>query len=500
MFTNSDTSEPIQCETRRVAAIELINQLQQENAELRHENEQLKTFIEGLLEQIQILQCKVGELQGKLSKNSSNSSKPPSSDGLKKPLKTRSQRGKSGKKPGGQKGRKGSTLNQIGKPDHIVVHTPVICTGCGRSLSGVEIGAIEKRQVFDVPEPKIEVTEHQAETKTCPCCGDTSKGVFPENVRAPVQYGGRVQALVAYFQHQHFVPVERACQIFEDVFGVKISPGTCAGIDRKLFKNLEAFEANLKTYLLATKVLHFDETGMRCGKKLHWVHVASSESATFYGIHTKRGGEAIEDFDILPQYQGTAVHDHWFPYFAYEQVTHGLCNAHHLRELDYMYKQGKEAWASDLQKLLLGAKKEVKKHRDQGQLPQHVRLQIEKQYAQIIAVGYEYHATLPPLPRGKRGRQKQRVGKNLLDRLKDKQRCVLLFMYAFEVPFTNNLGEQDVRMNKVKQKISGCFRQFHGGEIFCRIRSYISTARKQGWKIWDSLIEAISGDPRLLPV
>jgi transposase len=498
MFTNSDTSEPIQCETRRVAAIELIHQLQQENAELRQENEQLKMFIEGLSEQIQILQCKVEELQGKLSKNSSNSSKPPSSDGLKKTPKTRSQREKSGKKPGGQKGRKGSTLKQVEKPDHVIVHTPVSCTGCGSSLAGVESGATEKRQVFEIPEPKIEVTEHQAETKTCPCCGDTSKGVFPENVRAPVQYGERVQALAAYFQHQHFIPVERTCQIFEDVFGVKVSPGTCASVDRKLFKNLEGFETNLKAYLLGAKVLHFDETGMRCGKKLHWVHVASSESATFYGIHTKRGGEAIEDFDILPQYQGIAVHDHWFPYFTYKQVTHGLCNAHHLRELDYVHKQEKEDWAADLQKLLLEAKKEVKNH--QGQLPQDIRLRIETQYAQIIAAGYEYHATLPPLPRGKRGRRKQRVGKNLLDRLENKQSCILLFIYDFEVPFTNNLGEQDVRMNKVKQKISGCFRQFHGGEIFCRIRSYISTARKQGWKIWNSLTEAVSGEPRLLPV
>jgi len=161
------------------------------------------------------------------------------------------------------------------------------------------------------------VAEHQAETKICPCCGDTSKGIFPENVKALVQYGERIRALVAYFQHQHFVPVERTCQIFEDVFGAKISPGTCAHIDQKLFKNLETFEVNLKMHLLAAKVLHFDETGMRCGKKLHWVHVASSESATFYGIHAKRGKEAIEDFDVLPQFQGTAVHDHWFPYFTY---------------------------------------------------------------------------------------------------------------------------------------------------------------------------------------
>jgi transposase len=500
MFEKSTSNDLNPCMTKGTSNLELISQLQKKNA-------QLEAVIENLSEQNHLLQLKLENfqvklehLQGILAKNSSNSSKPPSSDGLKKPPKTRSQRGASGKKPGGQKGRKGTTLNRVEKPDYIVIHAPTACTGCGFNLEKVESNRSENRQVFEVPEPKIEVTEHQAVVKTCPCCGITSKGKFPESIKAPVQYGERIQALAVYFQHQHFVPIDRTCQIFKDVFGVTISPGTCANIDQKLFKNLEIFEANLKTYLLAAKVLHFDETGMRCDKKLNWVHVTSSESATFYGIHKNRGQEAIEAFNILPQFSGIAIHDHWFPYFTYEQVTHGLCNAHHLRELDYMYNEEKEEWASEMRKLLLKAKKEVKRSQGQGVLLKDCQLEIEKQYAQIIASGYEYHATLPPLPKGKRGRQKQRAGKNFLDRLRDKQSCVLLFMYDFNVPFTNNLGEQDIRMNKVKQKISGCFRKFHCGEIFCRIRSYISTARKQKWKIWDSLIEAIRGSPRLLPV
>ena len=202
--------------------------------------------------------------------------------------------------------------------------------------------------------------------------------------------------------------------------------------------------------------------------------------------------------NILPQFKGTAVHDHWLPYFTYHQITHGLCNTHHLRELTFIHEQQKEDWAKEMKDLLILAKNEVEKCREQGFLPRETRLQYEQAYEKITAGGLEYHALLPPLPKGKRGRQKQRDGKNLLDRLKKKRSCVLLFMCDFSVPFTNNQGEQDIRMVKLKQKISGCFRILKGGEIFCRIRSYISTARKQGWDIWDALADAIRGSPRLL--
>jgi transposase len=296
----------------------------------------LELRIQQLEKRIQEQDAKIHELEARLSKDSSNSSKPPSSDGLKKPAKTISQRDKSGKKPGGQNGRQGKTLEQVENPDHIIIHTPDACNGCGFNLSGTEGAIAEKRQVFEIPEPKIEVTEHRVEIKKCSCCGMSSKGSFPENVNAPVQYGERVQALATYFKNRHFIPVERVCEIFEDVFGISLSPGTCSKIDKKLFAKLESFETNLKAYLLAAKVLHFDETGMRCAKKLHWIHVTSSETATFFGMHAKRGQEAIDEFNILPQFQGVACHDHWFPYFAYTQVKHSLCNAHHLRELTYI--------------------------------------------------------------------------------------------------------------------------------------------------------------------
>lgn len=460
--------------------------------------EPIRAYIRYLESRIQQLETRVHELEAKLSKDSSNSSKPPSSDGLKR--KPKSLRGRSGKKPGGQKGRVGKGLAQVNNPDIIVTHMPTSCTDCGSNLDGVEGSCAERRQVFDIPQPKINVTEHRVEEKKCPCCGELTRALFPENIKGPVQYGDRIRALIAYFSHEHFIPVDRVCEIFKDIFGVALSPGTCGNVDEQLFANLEIFEASLKAHLLAARVLHFDETGMRCEKKLHWIHVASSQTATLYTMHAKRGQEAMDAADILPKYEGTGVHDHWFPYFAYKQFKHGLCNAHHLRELIFVHEQEKEAWAKEMQDLLLLANEKVEKYAQQGVLSPEVVLQIEQDYQQILTEGFAYHASLPPLPTGKRGKQKQRDGKNLLDRLNEKRDCVLRFVYDCSVPFTNNQGERDIRMVKLRQKIGGCFRVFRGGEIFCRIRSYISTARKQGWNIWGALTDAIRGSPRSLGV
>ena len=456
----------------------------------------LETSIQQLQLQVTILQAEVTELKTQLAKNSSNSSKPPGSDGLRKQPK--SQRGKSDKKSGGQEGHAGKTRTQIANPDHIEVHTPANCQGCGSDLTQINGFCMEKRQVFDIPQPQIEVTEHQVEEKKCPCCGEVTRASFPENVKGPVQYGERVQALIAYFAHQHFIPVARVGQILEDIFGVAISQGTCVNIDEKLFQRLESFEASLKAHLLGARVLHFDETGMRCEKKLQWVHVTASQIATLYVIHPKRGQEAMDQMGILPQFEGVAVHDHWRPYFSYEHMLHALCNAHHLRELTFVHEEQKEEWAKQMKDLLILARNEVIRYWEEGSLPIEKILQLEQQYTQIITEGIEYHKQLPPLSKGKRGKQKQRDGKNLLDRLSEERKCVLRFMHDFSVPFTNNQGEQDIRMAKLKQKIGGCFRSFAGGQLFCRVRSYISTARKQGWNIWDALTNALKGSPRLL--
>ncbi len=460
---------------------------------------QLTSQVQELTSQVQELTSRAQELEAQIAKNSSNSGKPPSSDGLKKVPKTESQRGKSGKKPSGQNGHLGKTLEQVDGPDHVVVHSPSKCKDCGHSLDKIEGVCKAKRQIFDLPNPRIEVTEHRTEIKTCPCCGGFSKGKFPENITAPTQYGERVQALSVYFSHQHFLPFDSLSQMFEDVFGVKISPSTFSNVDHKIFNLLEKFEYNLKAHLIASKVLHFDETGMRCNKKSHWIHVASSEAATFYGIHTKRGRYAINDFDILPKFHGTAIHDHWSPYFFYEKATHGLCNSHHLRELTFVYKHEKEEWAKEMKGFLLKAKETVQNNIEHGHLSfEHLKI-LEKEYASIVLKGMKHHLELPPLMSKGRGKRKQRTGKNLLDRLAGYYKCVLRFIYDFCVPFTNNQGEQDIRMVKLKQKISGCFRKIERGQIFCRIRSYISTCRKQSWRTWDAFADALKGNCRLLP-
>ena len=335
--------------------------------------EPIRIYIRYLESRVQHLETQVHELKARLSKDSSNSSKPPSSDGLKK-RKPKSLRKQSDKKPGGQQGRVGKGLAQINNPDVVVTHTPVNCAECGLNLNDVQGFCVEQRQVFDIPQPIIHVEEHRVEEKKCPCCGETSRASFPENIKGPVQYGDRVRALIAYFSHEHFIPVDRVCEIFEDIFGITLSPGTCANVNEQLFTNLEVFEVSLKAHLLAARVLHFDETGMRCEKKLHWIHVASSQTATFYTMHAKRGQEAMNAADILPKYQGTGVHDHWFPYFAYNQMNHGLCNAHHLRELIFIHEQEKETWAKRMQDLLLFANEKVENHAELGALSPEILL------------------------------------------------------------------------------------------------------------------------------
>jgi transposase len=377
------------------------------------------------------------------------SNKPPSSDDLGKKPKTSSLRGKSGRKPGGQSGHPGRTLERISNPDYVEIHSPETCGNCQKDLSEVSATDVETRQVFDLPEVVVEVTEHRAEIKLCPCCGCRVKGRFPDNIKAPVQYGERVRALAAYFEHQHLIPFERVSQIFDDIYGISLSPGTCQNADKRLFKNLEIFETNLKAYLLACRVLNFDETGIRCEKKLHWIHVTSSAKATFYGIHSKRGREALDDFEILSKFKGSAVHDHWFPYFAFRQVQHSLCNAHHLRELKYVFEQEGGEWAQKMTFLLLKANKLAEQARSQGQreiVSQDIQL-IYQEYSKIILEGAVYYQKIPELAKQRSEPLTDIPGKagfNLFRRLLHKIDIILAFARGLEIPFTNNLAEQDL--------------------------------------------------------
>lgn len=305
-------------------------------------------FLEGRFNeqarQIELLTVQVKELEARLAKNSSNSSKPPSSDGQGKQTKNRSLRAKTDKKPGGQPGRAGKTLEQIDSPDHIVEHAQSNCSGCGCSLEGVVGQCVEARQVFDIPEPQMVVTEHRVVSKSCPCCAAKTEGSFPNNVTAHVQYGERARALMVYLNNQHLLPFERICQFFEDIYGRKVSPGTVTKANIRAFRNLETFESDLKVFLITSPILHFDETGVRCQKKTHWIHVSSSLAATFYHTHKKRGREGMISAEVINTFSGIGVHDGLKTYFSFDGMRHALCTIHHLRELKFIHEEEGEAW------------------------------------------------------------------------------------------------------------------------------------------------------------
>lgn len=466
-------------------------------AQLASLPQEIQDCIRCLLDANRRLTEEVADLKARLAKDSTNSHKPPSNEGMRKP---KSQRTSSGKPPGGQSGHPGSTLRQVADPHDIQTHVPTHCHLCHAPLVEVVGVCIAKRQVFDSPLPgwQLRVTEHRIEKKICPHCKATSRGQFPSHVRAPVQYGASARSLIAYLQNHQYIPLGRTVEALEHLFGFHVSKGTCAHISGELFRHLEPFERALKVCLIGARVLHVDETGVRCEKSLRWVHAASTQLLTLYSIHKKRGQEAMDEIGVIPTFSGTLVHDFWRPYLAYFRMKHGLCNAHLMRELTFVHEERKEDWAKKMQDLLLTAWQEVQVCWDQGpSIPKETLQAIELEYAKIVSVGLKYHNDLTPLPRGKRGKQKQRDGKNLLDRLHEMRECVLRFIHDLNVPFSNNLGEQDIRMMKLKQKISGCFRSFAGGQYFCRIRSYLSTARKQGWAILDALKTAFRGQPRM---
>jgi transposase len=308
-----------------------------------------------------------------------------------------------------------------------------------------------------------------------------------------VQYGKRIQAISIDLQHQQFLPLERIGDLFKDLFDLGISPGTCNNREKRIFYQLEPFEKALKIHLLASGILHFDETGFRCEKKLKWIHVTSSDSSTLYQMHAKRGKEALDEIGVIGNFSGIGIHDNWSPYFAYNGLKHGLCNAHHLREWIDVEEQEKEDWAGKMKELLLSIHDEVSKQSMVGSLSLERLAEIENSYQEIIEEGLNYYKNQPLLPSNRKGKQKQRVGKNLLDRLNDRKESILRFAYDFTVPFTNHQAERDIRMVKLRQKISGCCRTPEGGKMFCRIRSFLSTARKPTWNLIDAIADALNG-------
>ena len=447
----------------------------------------LFTQVAALTAQVEALTAKVAELEGRLAQNSRNSSKPPSSDGLNKP-KPKSQR-KAGQKPkGGQKGHAGGTLKQVEQPDHVETHYPPIhCDACNRSLADAVV--VETRQVFDIPPLRHEVTEHQVFEAIC-TCGRVHRGEFPAEVSAPVQYGPRIKAAVVHLSHHHMMPLARTGDLTGDLFGLPISDTTVLAINTEAGERLAPTVAAIGEALKTVPVAHADETGMRVAGKLYWLHVLATTVLTWMGSHMNRGKTAFDAFGILTEFVGTLIHDGWKPYRDLK-CTHSLCNAHHLRELTYVFEEMKQVWATHLIDLLVTACHEVAKAG--GPLTVDRISHYRAAYALVLAEGEADNPRAPPS--GKRGRTKQSKALNLLDRLRTYESDVLRFMTDHEVPFSNNVAEQAVRMPKVKQKISGGFRTPDGLATFCTIRSYLATLQKQNVNLFHALTLTFQGSP-----
>lgn len=446
-------------------------------------------------EQMDVLAAEVAALRERLEKDSHNSHKPPSSDGLsKKPVSLRPQ---TGRKPGGQSGHEGSTLTLSETSDSVVFHTPLACGHCGTALdpaSACDTG--HRRQVLDLPVLRLLVTEHRTASCVCPCCGEQTLGAFPAEVTQPLQYGSRLAGLAVYLSAFQLLPVARIATLFSDVFAAPLSTGTLATFTKRAALRLAPVAECIRQHLRTAPVVQCDETGLRIAGQLHWLHSAGTKTLTFYFPHQKRGKAGMDAAGILPHLQGTVVHDGWTAYAAYS-CRHALCNAHHLRELTALSETGGQEWAKAMRSLLsqMHAAVQRAKANRQTRLSILLEARFEGEYRRLLKIGWK--ANPPPLPSGvkRRGRVKQTTARNLLARLEQGEEAVLRFLHDFTVPFDNNLSERDVRMMKVKQKVSGCFRAFRGAEAFCLIRSYVSTMKKQGQSLLVALQHVCEGNP-----
>lgn len=457
--------------------------------------EMMWTIIQEQREMIGQLTARIRELEDQLAKNSGNSGKPPSSDGLKKKPAPKSLRQKGQRRSGGQPGHTGNTLEMVSEPAHIEVHQLAHCPHCDHDLSAAPVLEVERRQVFDVPPVVIEVTEHQVPVVCCPNCQTRVKAAFPVDVTQPVQYGERLKAQAVYLNGYQLLPVARTCEVFEDLYGHRPSEAFVLSAIEALHKQLDPALSAIRDQLVQAEVVHADESGLRVEGKLNWLHVLSTERLTHYAVHPKRGQIAMRDIGLLDKTQGRAIHDALTAYFQFDNCTHALCNAHHLRELQFVTEQYQQAWAGEMAQLLLDIKAEVAQTVDAMTLPPDRLAYYEARYEALLQAGFDANPppAIPPPP--KRGRNKQAPPKNLLDRLSKYQAETLAFMRDFRVPFDNNLAERDLRMIKVKQKVSGTFRTRSGAETFCDIRSYISTVRKQGENVLSALLAALLARP-----
>jgi transposase len=465
----------------------------QEYARLQEQLVQKEQRIQELEGQLMGALLRIEELERRLAKDSHNSSLPPSRDhGKRKPL---GQRAKSQRPSGGQPGHPGQTLMQVERPDEVIAHRPRCCQHCHWDLQQEAGQVIERRQVQDLPVVRVWVQEHQREVIRCPNCQQLTAGTFPALVKAPVQYGPRMQALAVYLSQYQLLPLQRTCELFADVYQAPLSEGTVCQWITEAAQVLEPAQQRLTDLLLHSQVLHVDETSLHLGGLVRWVHVHATKWLTLYRWHPKRGAEGIEALGVIPHFGGRAMHDRWTSYDRYP-CTHSLCGAHLIRDALFVAEQEKQPWAQAMVDHLRHMVTVTNHWRAQGarHLPTQVREELLARYFEILATGYAAHADHPP-PGKSGGRKKQNPSLNLLDALLGRSEQVLGFVDDLTVPFTNNLAERDLRMIKVQQKISGTFRRPEGITAFCAIRSYLSTMHKQGRCILASLVAVFEGSP-----
>jgi transposase len=445
-----------------------------------------------LREQLAGLQSQVADLAARVRANSQNSSKPPSSDGLAKPA-PKSLRRKSGRKPGRPKGQPGATMELTDHPDHVLRHEPSACRTCGTGLTGARQTGMERRQVTEIPPVKAQVTEHQMIERECPCCGERTRAGAPDGVSAPVQYGPRAAALGTYLWHGQFLSRDRACTALAEMFGCAPSPGALAAQARKTAGLISPALAAITAALAAADVAHFDETGFRVAGKLAWVHSASSGKYVLVTVHPKRGKEAMDAAGVLPAFTGIACHDAWKPYDSYHGAAgHALCGAHLLRELIAVTETGTAEdviWAQQAIDALLALKETAGTAREAGSRAIDPEI-LEKQsrwFREAADTGIVLNAA--------RRSKLQKKRHALATRMRDRADDYLRFAHDLQVPFDNNRAEQDIRMSKLRIKVSGCMRSMTGAEIFCAIRSYLATAARHGIGALDALTQAAQGNP-----
>lgn len=476
---------------------ERIDTLMKENSELKQLLYALNTSMKQQTAMIEQLNQTITVLNEKLNKNSKNSSKPPSSDGLKKPV-TKSLRQKSGKKPGGQQGHKGTHLAITADPDEVKEHLPESCKGCPNILKCIEQSACvaEKRHVIDAV-VTVHVTEHQKFTFTdCPFHeGQTLQGKFPSDISATVQYGGNLKALVVALNTVGMVSVNRTHEILGSVFSIPLSTGTISSMVKKCSQNIKYTVDTIRQKVIDSAIGHFDETGTRVEGSTIWVHNSSTEKYTYLSVHKNRGVEGMKDNGVLPKFHGIAVHDCWPSYWKYD-ITHAVCCAHLLRELtgieeNYVY----QIWATKFKELLL----EMKKIKDKAVQAEKLELsyyhlhKFDIRYDSILQEAFEMNPP-PVITEKKRGRKKKGKILALITRLSEYKESVCLFVKNLAVPFDNNLAERDIRMVKVKTKVSGCFRTKDGADDFLKIMSYVGTAKKLGINSYVAIRNAIAGN------